>query len=189
MSSILKVDQLQDSGGNEIITSNGSGTITVNNQTFKNGITMADHWRLTANLSGTDTDITSNLEQVDTSGQGTLGSAMTVSSGVFTFPSTGIYLILFKAATANTAGDETQFQLMCQVTTNNSSYTTIAEVRTSARPEHNNQSAMGSTIVDVTDTSNVKVKFRTESHQANTNLNGNTSQDQTSFTFIRLGDT
>ena len=28
MSSILKVDQLQDSGGNAIITSNGSGTIT-----------------------------------------------------------------------------------------------------------------------------------------------------------------
>jgi hypothetical protein len=30
MSSILKVDQLQDSGGNAIITSNGSGTITPN---------------------------------------------------------------------------------------------------------------------------------------------------------------
>ena len=28
MSSILKVDQLQDSGGNAIITSDGSGTIT-----------------------------------------------------------------------------------------------------------------------------------------------------------------
>ena len=28
MSSILKVDTLQDSGGNAIITSNGSGTIT-----------------------------------------------------------------------------------------------------------------------------------------------------------------
>jgi len=153
------------------------------------GITVADQWRLTANLSGTDTIITSNLEQVDTSGQGTLGSAMTVSSGVFTFPSTGIYLILFKAATSNTVGDETQFQLICNVTTNNSSYTEIAEVRTSARPEHNNQSAMGSTLVDVTDTSNVKVKFSTASHQADTILNGNTTKDTTSFTFIRLGDT
>ena len=37
----------------------------------------------------------SNLERVDTSGQGTIGSAMTVSSGVFTFPATGIYKIEF----------------------------------------------------------------------------------------------
>ena len=51
MSSILKVDQLQDSGGNAIITSNGSGTITVNSQPFKNGITMADQWRLTADTN------------------------------------------------------------------------------------------------------------------------------------------
>ena len=28
MSSILKVDQLQDSGGNNLVTSNGSGVIT-----------------------------------------------------------------------------------------------------------------------------------------------------------------
>jgi hypothetical protein len=177
------------------LTSKVTGTLPVANggtnltSGFQNGITMADQWRLTANLSGTDTIITSNLEQVDTSGQGTLGSAMTVSSGVFTFPSTGIYLILFKAATSNTAGDETQFQLFCNVTTNNSSYTEIAEIRTSARPEHNNQSAMGSTLIDVTDTSNVKVKFSTSSHQANTVLNGNTTHDETSFTFIRLGDT
>ena len=41
MSSILKVDQLQDSGGNAIITSNGSGTITPN---FKNaGTTVLIH--------------------------------------------------------------------------------------------------------------------------------------------------
>ena len=41
MSSILKVDTLQDSGGNAIITSDGSGNITTN----KVGITMADQWR------------------------------------------------------------------------------------------------------------------------------------------------
>ena len=65
MSSILKVDQLQDSGGNEIITSNGSGTITVNSQPFKNGITMADQWRLSADTnSGTDGDVTSNWKEL-----------------------------------------------------------------------------------------------------------------------------
>jgi len=36
MSSILKVDTLQDSGGNTLLTSNGSGTLTTNNVGGKN---------------------------------------------------------------------------------------------------------------------------------------------------------
>ena len=36
MSSILRVDDLQDSGGNSILSSNGSGTITIGNSALKN---------------------------------------------------------------------------------------------------------------------------------------------------------
>ena len=94
MSSILKVNTLQDGGGNAIITSDGSGTFTSNLP--NTGITMVDQWRLTANLSisgnGT-TGITANLERVDTNTPGFIGTGMTESSGVFTFPSTGIYKI------------------------------------------------------------------------------------------------
>ena len=60
------------------------------------GITMADQWRLTADnsMSSSDfNDITSNWERNDNSGFGQLGTGMTESSGIFTFPSTGIYLI------------------------------------------------------------------------------------------------
>ena len=53
------------------------------------GISVADQWRLTANITGTNAVISSNLERVNTGGQGSLGSAMSVSSGVWTFPSTG----------------------------------------------------------------------------------------------------
>ena len=49
------------------------------------GLTMTDQWRLTSTFTGDANPIASNLEQVDTSGQGTLGSAMTESSGIFTF--------------------------------------------------------------------------------------------------------
>ena len=45
MSSILKVDTLQDSGGNAIITSNGSGTFT--SSLPNTGITEAEFWRVT----------------------------------------------------------------------------------------------------------------------------------------------
>ena len=56
------------------------------------GIIVADQWRLTSDIA-TDTTPLTNWEQVDSSGQGTIGSAMTLSSGLFTFPSTGIYLV------------------------------------------------------------------------------------------------
>ena len=59
------------------------------------GITMVDSWRLTSNTNVTanqDAFLTANLEQDDTSGFANIGSSMTQSSGVFTFPSTGIYL-------------------------------------------------------------------------------------------------
>ena len=59
---------------------------------FADGIIEADQWRITANHSGV-ADITANWERVDTDGYGTIGSAMTESSGIFSFPSTGIYLI------------------------------------------------------------------------------------------------
>lgn len=36
MASIIRVDDLQDSGGNSIVSSNGSGTVTVGNSALKN---------------------------------------------------------------------------------------------------------------------------------------------------------
>ena len=47
-----------------------------------------------------------------------------------------------------------------------------------------------SIILDVTNTSNVLVRAGTASNQANTvNLIGNTNQNESEITFVRLGDT
>jgi hypothetical protein len=61
---------------------------------FANGITEADSWRLTSNKNA-DGDLTANLERDDSTGFGYIGTGMTQSSGIFTFPTTGIYLINF----------------------------------------------------------------------------------------------
>ena len=56
---------------------------------------MVDHWRMSSDTSdGTDATITA-WNQVSTSNHqaGRIGSSMSVSSGIFTFPSTGIYNI------------------------------------------------------------------------------------------------
>ena len=60
-----------------------------------NGITEADQWRITTDLSGDQTPISTNWERVDSYGLGYFGTGMTESSGTFTFPSTGIWLVRF----------------------------------------------------------------------------------------------
>jgi hypothetical protein len=187
MSSILKVDQLQDSGGNEIITSNGSGTITVNNQTFKNGITEADQWRLTANITSNTDPISSNLERVDSPSQGTIGTGMTLSSGRFAFPSTGIWKVEFNSrGITSSGGDNVTIQI--KATTNDSTYSDVA------LSNDGNDSVHGiamycSTLIDVTDISLVKVSFEVASVNSGTYIEGNTDINITFMTFTRLGDT
>ena len=137
MTAILKVDTIQDTAGNNIInessdtitigasgdTTNIVGTLQNNGSAVAstNGITMADQWRLTTTTNdGTSADITSNWERVDTAGAGFIGSAMAESSGVFTFPSTGMYLVATSwYIIASSDGSAT---IRTQVTQNNSSY-------------------------------------------------------------------
>ena len=202
MTSILKVDTIQDADGNNIINES-SNTITIGasgdtvtipsgctltnsgTATGFGGITMADQWRLTATTNdSTDADITSNWERVDTAGAGFVGSAMTESSGVFTFPSTGMYLVATSwYIIASSDGSAT---IRTQVTENNSSYVdaSIANAHSSG-----NSTCPSNYIVDVTDTSNVKVKFRTTSFASGTSIYGETTITYTGVWFIRLGDT
>jgi len=192
MSSILKVDQLQDSGGNEIITSNGSGTITVNNQTFKNGITMADQWRLTADTnSGVDGDISTNWERNDSSGFNYIGTGLTNSSGIFSFPETGIYLITWTARLQMSAGDNFANSELRVTTDGGSSFTLVGYVTESNRNTGGNQigTATVQHLFDVTDISTHKFKFRSSSFDSGTVFTGFTDRNATHFTVIRLGDT
>ena len=151
------------------------------------GITVADQWRITANITANADPISANLEQIDTAGQGTLGSAMTVSSGIFTFPSTGIYLVELTGA-GQTVGSGDNISLEIYVTTNNSSYTAVA-YSAGGDGGQRNQALKTSTLIDVTDTSNVKVKFAAGSITSGSLFYGSSTRNDTFFTFIRLGDT
>ena len=157
------------------------------------GITMADQWRLNTDLSfsTSETPISANLERVDTTGQGTLGTGMTESSGVFSFPSTGIYLVASHFVFFKN-GDTRFITNAIEVTTNNSTYTRVALTYGNLNAfDSNNIYTMSTTssLVDVTDTSNVKVRFIQRQQGTGATLDGSGSQNNTHFTFIRLGDT
>ena len=157
------------------------------------GISVADQWRLTTTFTGDANPIASNWEQVDyTAGlQGTLGSAMTQSSGIFTFPSTGIYLVTFFANFALNENDRS-ISAYIEATTDNSTYQSTA-VNTAfiQQTDSNWTGSMASTLalVDVIDTANDKVAFRIDGQDSNTQVQGNSNETTTGATFIRLGDT
>ncbi len=159
------------------------------------GLTVADQWRLNTNLtpSGTSKEyITANLEQVDTAGQGTLGSAMTESSGVFTFPSTGIWLVRSSMQYQNDGTQTRYLQNLIDITTNNSAYTTVTYDSTHIKGGGSTYAQLTSqTLVDVTDVAQVKVKFAflVADSGGGMKLYASSTENRTYFTFIRLGDT
>jgi len=189
MSSILKVDQLQDSGGNAIITSNGSGTFT--SSLPNTGITEADQWRWTAGFTGNAIPITANWERNDTSFD-KIGTGMSESSGIFTFPQTGIYLVdtfTHMYLNSNSRYNELAIQLS---TDGGSNYSVIADGYTSISRVDNQTtyaSVFTKAIIDVTNASNFKVSFKVTHHTTATTVAGNSSVNNNASTFIRLGDT
>ena len=155
------------------------------------GITEADQWRLSSNLTGHNDDITANLERVDDSSATYIGTGMSQSSGTFTFPSTGKWLVQLQTSNQITSGGTDNYvEVDIMVTTDNSSYVEIARATNGVDESHGaSNNAFAQAIIDVTDTSNVKVRFHTGSHGSGTVLMGHTSRTVTGFFFIRLGDT
>lgn len=154
------------------------------------GITGFQSFALTANTSG-DGDITSNITQRSTAGVGSIGAFVSESSGIFTFSSTGYYFILVQA---NLIGDgDDLFTLETNLSTDSgSTFTTVVR-------NQNDFSAGGSgahrgttfatVLVDITNTSTHQVKFTMSSVTGIARATGNADEVDTSFTFVRIGDT
>jgi hypothetical protein len=162
------------------------------------GIVEADQWRVSANESTWTSSgrhyITSDWERVDNAQFEKIGTGMSESSGVFTFPSTGKYYIRFQLDWTNREGGTnralTYVMAEIGVTANNSSYSQFAQGNASnddSGAEYYHSVTL-TYILDVSDTSNIKTKFG--AYIANPmKFLGNTGYNKTSVTFLKLGDT
>jgi hypothetical protein len=159
---------------------------------LKTGITMADQWRLSTTLLLTDSNQTlANNERVDSDGYGQLGTGMSHSSGIFTFPSTGIYLITVQAYIYRENSGTGTASIQIETTTDNSSYGGATNsVYTVENVSAYAGNVNGSFIFDVTDTSTHKVRFAGNCTSSNIAIAyADSNSNTTAYTFIRLGDT
>ena len=199
--SLINVNAMEPSTGTDITLGASGDTITVpSGATIVNsgtatgfgvdGITMADVWRISTSFtsSGSEADITANWERVDTYGYGTIGSAMTESSGIFTFPSTGIYFLVFQSHCTGASASTTYNGIVIKTTTDNASYNDASQTYDNSTDQYDYSDMDCSFIFDVTDTTQCKVKFGVQNNNEAV-YNGNTSTTRTGVSFIRLGDT
>ena len=134
------------------------------------GITQVDVWRFTSNLScpTSSTVISANWEQVDTDSQANpIGSSMTQSSGTFTFPSTGKYLILVHQNHESTSGEGHYVYVDTYVTSDNSSYDRAARGFSNCSSGGAINTLSSSFFFDVTDVSTHKVRFYAYAYNSN----------------------
>jgi len=153
------------------------------------GIDNAVIFRLTSDFTGDADPIATNLEQDDTTADSTLGDSGQVSqtSGVFSFPTRGHYLVQAHALFGNGAADP-ETNLIIQVTTG-SGYSDATVAQGSVYNSSARSVMVAQTIVDVASTSTHKVRFKISGNSGSNTIFGSTSINYTYFTFIRLADT
>ncbi len=188
--STIKVDAIQGTSGTSTAITLSGDVATFSQTPVGTFISEADQFRLTVDITSDTDPISSNLERVDDASFSKIGTGMSVSSGIFSFPSTGLYLVKINAMFRCEEGDFSNVRI--KVTTNNSSYddVAIAEVANIGTASSSNVASVGTTetFVNVTDTSNVKVKFVTNSFNTDTKILGRTDFNETFFTFLKLGE-
>jgi hypothetical protein len=180
--------------GSAITTINASnissGTLSTSRY-VQGGITMSEQWRLTTGFTGDAAPIASNWEQADTDGAADLGSSLTQSSGIFTFPSTGMWLIMATFRT-NYNGSNRYAYFTIDTTTNDSSYNAAASASQGfAQSESAETYGTGACnfFFDVTSTSTHKFRIGMAVNNDSTTTSGDSDSQDTGFTVIRLGDT
>lgn len=182
----LKLPQ-SDGSADTFLKTDGSGNLSF---AAVGGITMADQWRITSDFNVTSfAYVTSNWERNDSDGYGKIGTGMSESSGEFSFPSTGVYLVRSVISWYPSGGGTNYNRIGIHTTIDNSSYAARAYSWSGVESasQYNNMSA--EILFDVTDVSTHKVKFQIGASNTRPNVRGSTDANYSYATFIRLGDT
>ena len=176
-----------DGSAGQVLMTDGSGNLSWTTP----GITQFDQWRITNDPTGNQNPFSGSWERNDVSSD-KVGTGMTESSGVFTFPTTGIYLIFYKVNFLSAGYDSRYNRANLSISTDSGSSWSVASDSDGGLGGVNAnfyESASGEVSFDVTNVSTHKVRLTCEMANQNVSVRGSTSSQETGLTFLRIGDT
>lgn len=160
------------------------------NSTTGYGVVETDSYRISSDVTGDKSPFTT-WERADDVPFSKSGTGITQNTGVFTFPSTGHYFIMFQwSASCSADDDSTAYKI--EATTNNSAGTpTFEELSKSEVGFKADKKEAGScaAFIDVTDTGERAVRFTCAGSASTTTHAGGTDTTITGVHFIKLSDT
>ena len=188
----FKLPQSDGSAG-QVLRTDGNGNLSwYTIPTSTPGITMADQWRTynTQSVGSNSASVVTSWERNDNT-FAAIGSAMNESSGVFTFPTTGIYLVMYNFSFWLSSGNARYIapRMLYNNVYMSHSFTHINHISTETFGNAGNQ-----VMLDVTNTSH-ELKFNVVSNAAFNVVGnnwagvGNENSNTSYVTFLRLGDT
>jgi hypothetical protein len=152
------------------------------------GLTDASQWRLTADFTNSAT-ITTNLEQNDNAGYSNLGSAMTESSGIFTFPSTGYWFITFYCSFDGHTNSANPMGGSIETSINTGGAWTEQTGQTGPTVDGYVNNTNATFLFDVTNTTTHLCRFVFTAGGSPDNCKGSSTVSETYMTFVKLADT
>ena len=151
---------------------------------------MVDFWAINTDITNSDSDsyiAGSKFTRNDkNAGASQIGTGMSVASdGTWTFPTTGKYMIVVHLNNRANSGDNTYLGLLS--TTNNGTYVECKRIQSSSSGgTGNGHSGSGEYFINVTDTSQVKIKYYPMSLQSGSYFEGSDAHLQSTITYTRL---
>lgn len=181
------------SNGTTSIVSESSGTVTVDNAIVGNdytGILEVDQWYLTAVVGGGY--ITTNWARNNFTGFSKIGTGLTESSGVFSFPRTGVYEIISSFVfTESTGGNDANVSALLTVSVDNGSTFNNVQIMRSLHLDNSYETLSTSTFIlnvnSISGSNAVKIQFLADSINSGNFISGSTSFMESNFTIKRLG--
>ena len=184
--SAAEFDQLDTTSGTP-----GSGNFLRGDKTWASAdVKHADMWYMTAAVT-TAADLTAwSSVTTDKSDSDRIGTAITESSGVFTFPETGIYWIILTINIAGLTDDIIGTKIQTSVD-NGSTWVGATYVTGSAYNSSENSMVHNYLfdVASITGGTTRQCKFSATSVDVGSSIIGHASTPKTTAMFVRLGDT
>jgi len=197
----LKSNKISPASGTAFTLGDSGDTFTVpSGVTFANSGTATgfgsfeceeyDIWHLTTDFDGDATPIASNLARYATHFD-KFGTGMSESSGVFTFPSTGKWLVSFRPQFYLSESGETDRYISGSIQLADGTNLTMgATSKTYISGGNTTTEIYMQTLIDVTNTSSITIRFCIDSTNSGVTVWGGGSANlNTNMQFFKLGAT